>query len=65
MDAAKILRVSAQVYNDLPENATDNEYEDAMRKAMPGMYEFADEFDKMTPEEQAEILASPLYGGTG
>ena len=65
MDAAKILRVSAQVYNDLPENATDNEYEDAMRKAMPGMYEFADEFDKMTPEEQAVILASPLYGGIG
>lgn len=65
MDAAKILRVSAQVYNDLPENATDNEYEDAMRKAMPGMYEFADEFDKMTPEEQAAILSSPLYGGNG
>lgn len=65
MDAAKILRVSAQVYEDLPENATDNEYEDAMRKAMPGMYEFADEFDKMTPEEQAQILSSPLYGGQG
>lgn len=65
MDAADILRTSAKVYDDLPENATDNEYEDAMRKAMPGMYEFADEFDKMTPEEQAAILASPLYGGTG
>ena len=65
MDAADILRTSAKVYDDLPENATDNEYENAMRKAMPGMYEFADEFDKMTPEEQAEILASPLYGGTG
>lgn len=65
MDNNKTLRLSAKVYDDLPENATDNDYEDAMREAMPEMYTFADDFDKMTPEEQAAILASPLYGGNG
>jgi hypothetical protein len=65
MNADKIYAQAEKVYDALPETATDAEYEDAMRKAMPGMYEFADEFDKMTPEEQAEILASPLYGGNG
>lgn len=65
MDSKKALRASAEVYDNLPETATDNEYEDAMREAMPEMYAFADDFDKMTPEEQAEILASPLYGGNG
>jgi hypothetical protein len=65
MDNNKALRLSAKVYDDLPDTATDNEYEDAMRTAMPEMYGFADEFDKMTPEQQAEILASPLYGGNG
>lgn len=63
MNADKILATTAKIYEELPDNATDNDYEDAMREAMPEMYEFADEFDKMTPEEQAEILAHPLYGG--
>ena len=61
MNADKILQVSAKVYEDLPEDVTDAEYEAAMRKALPGMYAFADEFDKMTPEEQETIFNSPYY----
>jgi hypothetical protein len=61
MNADKILAASEQVYNALPETATDNEYEEAMREAMPEMYTFADEFDKMTPEEQEAVFQSPYY----
>ena len=61
MNADKIYARAEKVYNDLPETATDAEYEDAMRKAMPEMYAFADEFDKMTPEQREAVLQSPLY----
>jgi len=61
MNVDKILATSEKVYDALPEDATDTEYEDAMREAMPEMYTFADEFDKMTPEEQEAVFQSPYY----
>jgi hypothetical protein len=61
MNVDKILAASEKVYDTLPETATDTEYERAMREALPEMYAFADEFDKMTPEEQEAVFQSPYY----
>lgn len=61
MKADKILAAAEKVYETLPETATDAEYEDTMREAMPEMYTFADEFDRMSPEEQEAVFQSPYY----
>jgi DNA-directed RNA polymerase alpha subunit len=61
MNTDKILASAEKVYETLPETASDTEYEDAMREAVPEMYTFADEFDKMTPEEQEAVFQSPYY----
>ena len=63
MDREELLRISAKIHDELPEAASDSDYEEAMRKALPHQYEFADEFDKKTPDEQAAIRSLPIYGG--
>ena len=65
MDREEILRISAKIHEELPETASDSDYEEAMRKAAPHLYAFADEFEKMSPEEQAAIRSLRIYGGDG
>lgn len=64
----RILAAAAAAYDRVPDDGSpdaDTAFEAAMREAEPGLYAFADEFDKMSDDEKAAVLSSRWYGGTG